>query len=319
MKQQIKPRLFLAPMEGLGAIEFRKMLAAIGGFDECCTEFIRIPTNPHLPSLLREYNPQATAPIPQAAQLMGVNPKDLAEAAALLAAKGAHRVELNCGCPSNTVTGKGAGSSLLDTPDTLYEILYQMVLKCPVPVTAKIRIGVENDQNFQKNIRLVEDAGCSMLTLHARTKADGYTHPARWEYILEAKKQLKIPVCGNGDITSPEAALDMLEKTGCDHLMIGRQAAKDPFIFLKIQSALENKSFCPDPSLFYQGLDLFFEHIFQRPSPIGPIKQLGSFLLTNHPVLKKRFLTHPYSSSLEAKEHLYLSLESYFEPLTASA
>lgn len=295
-------------MEGLGAIEFRKMLAVIGGFDECCTEFIRIPQNPHIPSLIRDFDPKATSPIPQAVQLMGVNPAHLAHAAFLLAEKGAHRVELNCGCPSSTVTGKGAGSSLLDTPDLLFEILYQMAQKCPVPVTAKLRIGVNDDKNFQNNIRLVEEAGCKMLTLHARTKADGYTHPARWEYIQEAKKQLSIPVCGNGDITTAESAIEMLNQTGCDHLMIGRQAARDPFIFRKIRSTLNGTPFTEDLPLLCQALDLFFDKILERGNPLGAIKQLGSFLLSSNPSLRKGFLTSSFANPLEAKKLLSDSL-----------
>ncbi len=318
MQQKTAPRLFLAPMEGLGAIEFRKMLAVIGGVDECCTEFIRIPTNPHIPSLVSKYNPQATTPIPQAAQVMGVNAKDLAETAYLLGLKGAPRVELNCGCPSNTVTGKGAGSSLLDTPDLLFEILFEMCRRCPVPVTAKLRIGVNDDLNFQKNIRLVQDAGCAMLTLHARTKSDGYLHPARWEYIAEAKKQLQIPVCGNGDITTAQKGLEMLEKTGCDHLMIGRRAASDPFIFKKIRCALEKRSFIQDISLLFKGLEVFFNEIFLRESPMGSIKQLGSFLLSEDIQLRRTFLTKPYTTTFEAKEQLIQSLETLFSSLSYS-
>lgn len=305
-------RLYLAPMEGLGAIEFRKMLATIGGFDECCTEFIRIPTNPHIPSLIKDFNPKDTSPIPQAAQLMGVQPMHLAEAAFLLAQKGAHRVELNCGCPSNTVTGKGAGSSLLDTPDLLFEILYQMCQKCPVPVTAKLRIGVEDDQNFLKNIHLVEDAGCKMLTLHARTKKDGYTHPARWEYIKEAKKRLKIPVCGNGDITSAQSAIDMLESTGCDYLMIGRQAAKDPFIFHRIRCALEKRPFEENFSLLFEGLRVFFHEILKRHSPMGSIKQLGSYLFSQDLEVKKEFLTQGYQTPQEAIDSFYRNCDKLY-------
>lgn len=305
-------RLYLAPMEGLGAIEFRKMLAAIGGFDECCTEFIRIPTNPHIASLIKEFNPDATSPIPQAAQLMGVNPGHLAEAAFLLAEKGAHRVELNCGCPSNTVTGKGAGSSLLDTPDLLFEILYQMCKKCPVPVTAKLRIGVDDDLNFIKNIHLVQEAGCKMLTLHARTKKDGYTHPARWDYIKEAKKQLDIPICGNGDITSAESAINMLQKTGCDHLMIGRQAAKDPLIFHRIQSALKNIPFEENFALLLRGVDVFFHEILKRHSPMGSIKQLASYILSQSPELKKEFLTQTYQTPHEAITSLRTAIDKLF-------
>jgi tRNA-dihydrouridine synthase len=151
----------------------------------------------------------------------------------------------------------------------------------------------------------VEDAGCKMLTLHARTKKDGYTHPARWDYIKEAKKELKIPVCGNGDITSAQSAIDMLELTGCDHLMIGRQAAKDPFIFHRIRCALEGRPFKEDLPLLFEGLRVFFHEILKRHSPMGSIKQLGSYLFSQDLEIKKGFLTQGYQSAQEAIDSFY--------------
>jgi len=139
-----------------------------------------------------------------------------------------------------------------------------------------------------------------MITLHARTKADGYTHPARWEYIKVAKQELSIPVCGNGDITTPQAARDMLEQTGCDHLMIGRQAARDPLIFHKIRAT----SPLDETTLLLQGLETFFFWIQKRGNPLGSIKQLASFLLTNEPELKKSYLTTSFENAKHAEEKL---------------
>ena len=197
MIQKSAPLLFLAPMEGVGDRPFRKTLASIGGFDWACTEFIRVSTTPHIPSLLKHYEPDDTAPILQAAQIMGSIPEFMAEMAVGLAAKGAPRIDLNCGCPSNTVTGKGAGSSLLKTPELLHKIAKSMVDAVSVPVTAKLRAGFSDTSLFRENLLAAEEAGIAFLTLHPRTKEDGYGPPARWDLIREAKQLLKIPVIGN--------------------------------------------------------------------------------------------------------------------------
>ena len=135
------PYLFLAPMEGVGDRCFRKAMASIGGFDEAVTDFMRVPANAHVQSLARRYESQETAPIPLAAQLMGSDISLMAAMAQEVEARGAPRIDLNCGCPSNTVTGRGAGSSLLKEPDLLYRVAEGMVKAVSVPVTIKMRSG----------------------------------------------------------------------------------------------------------------------------------------------------------------------------------
>lgn len=127
------PYLFLAPMEGIGDRAFRRAMATIGGFDQGSTEFLRVPTNAHTPSLARKYHSDELQPLPLAAQLMGSNPVLMAEMAREIASRGAPRIDLNCGCPSNTVTGKGARSSLLKDPDQLYAVAKAMVEAVDIP------------------------------------------------------------------------------------------------------------------------------------------------------------------------------------------
>jgi len=146
------PTLLLAPMEGLGDLTFRRAMATIGGFDQACTEFLRVPMNAHIPSLAKRYNPKDTYPIPQAAQLMGSDPILMAEMAKAVAERGAPRIDLNCGCPSNTVTGRGAGSSLLKDPNHLHKVAKAMVDAVNIPVTAKLRSGFEDISLFKENI-----------------------------------------------------------------------------------------------------------------------------------------------------------------------
>lgn len=207
------PYLILAPMEGVGDVCFRKAMAAIGGFDEGVRDFLRVPSNAHIKSLGSRYQSDEITPIPLAAQLMGSDPVLMAEMAVEMELRGAPRVDLNCGCPSNTVTGRGAGSSLLKDPKFLYEIASAMVKAVSIPVTAKLRSGFDDISLFKENVLAAQESGIKFLTLHPRTKVDGYGPPARWDLIAEAKSLLTIPLVGNGDILTVDDALRMLTQT----------------------------------------------------------------------------------------------------------
>lgn len=228
-------KLFLAPMEGVGDRPFRKAMATIGGFDEAVTEFIRVPLNAHIKSLASGYQANELDPIPLAAQLMGGEPDLMAEMSVEIESKGALRIDLNCGCPSKRVTGRGAGSSLLKEPDHLHTIAKAMVQAVKVPVTVKMRSGFEDISLFKENLLAAQESGIKFLTLHPRTKVDGYGPPARWDLIAEAKSILRIPLVGNGDILNTYDAARMVKETGCDMLMIGRGAVINPFIFREIK------------------------------------------------------------------------------------
>lgn len=229
------PHLILAPMEGVGDFHFRKAMASVGGFDEAVREFLRVPINAHVKSLAVRYQADEIAPNPLVAQLMGSDPELMADMAFEMASRGAPRIDLNCGCPSNTVTGRGAGSSLLKNPESLYRLAKAMVEAVSIPVTAKLRSGFDDISLFKENLLAAQESGIRFLTLHPRTKVDGYGPPARWDLIAEAKSLLKIPVVGNGDILTVDDALRMLKETRCDALMIGRGAVTNPFIFHEIK------------------------------------------------------------------------------------
>src|SRR3990167_8417333 len=133
------PFLQLAPMEGVGDLCFRKAIASIGGFDEAVKDFLRVPSNAHVKSLSKAYTAHELAPIPLAAQIMGSDTELMAAMAVELVERGAHRIDVNCGCPSNTVTGRGAGSSLLKDPHFLSEVVGAVVRAVYIPVTVKMR------------------------------------------------------------------------------------------------------------------------------------------------------------------------------------
>lgn len=319
------PYLFLAPMEGLGDLAFRRAIVSIGGMDETCTEFMRVPANAHVESLARRYDPHDTAPIPQAAQLMGSDPTLMAAMAQEVAKRGAKRIDLNCGCPSNRVTGRGAGSSLLKEPTHLFEVAKAMVDAVQVPVTAKLRIGYEDTTLFKENILAAQESGIKFLTLHPRTKADGYGPPARWEYIAEAKNILKIPVVGNGDILNVEDATRMLRETRCDALMIGRGSVINPFIFQEIKARFSGRPFKRSWEMMERFLHVFAEHLSAEAplrNKINKLKQLAGFLFRGSAWLEERRQTmlQTHYASVEAfleaikpllKQGIPFEIESY--------
>lgn len=282
------PYLLLAPMEGVGDRAFRKAMATIGGFDEAVTEFISVPANAHVESLSKVYDPLELGSIPLAAQIMGADPSLMASMAKTLAKRKAPRIDINCGCPSNTVTGRGAGSSLLKDPTSLYDMAKTVVSAVSTPVTLKMRSGYEDISLFQENLLAAESSGVRFITLHPRTKIEGYKPPARWDLIAQAKKTVRIPVIGNGDITSLEKALLLLEQTGCDALMIGRGAIMNPFLFHEIKAHFAGTSYTPCYETLQRYLEVFLQESASRVQEkglLGKLKQLMSFLFQATPSL----------------------------------
>lgn len=282
------PYLILAPMEGVGDHCFRKAMASIGGFDEGVRDFLRVPSNAHIASLAIKYQADEIKPIPLAAQLMGSDPNLMAEMAREMEVRGAPRIDLNCGCPSNTVTGRGAGSSLLKDPSFLNQIAKAMVNAVSIPVTAKLRSGFDDINLFKENLLAAQESGISYLTLHPRTKADGYGPPANWDLIAEAKSLLKIPVVGNGDILTVDDALKMLSLTGCDALMIGRGSVINPFIFHQIKAHFAGKSFESKWSDLVRYFDIYLSEISRHmpeKTKVNKMKQLMSFLFKRNSTL----------------------------------
>lgn len=275
------PYLQLAPMEGVGDRSFRKAMASVGGFDEAVRDFIRVPKNAHIKSLAAEYEPEELAPIPLAAQLMGADPELMALTAQEIEKKGATRIDINCGCPSNTVTGRGAGSSLLREPAFLNEIAKAVVQSVSIPVTLKMRSGFDDTSLFKENLLAAQESGVRYITLHPRTKADGYGPPAKWDLIAEAKTILKIPLVGNGDILNVENALEMLRITQCDALMIGRGSVINPFIFHQIKAHFSKQAYHPKWEDLLNYFQVYRKEIPQEipiKSQVSKLKQLLGFI-----------------------------------------
>ena len=172
---------------------------------------------------------------PISAQLFGSNPVTLAESARICEEAGFDIVDLNLGCPAKRVVACNGGSGLLRDLPLIGEIFREVRSAVSIPFTVKFRMGW-NDHNIVcvELARMAEDCGLNAVALHARTREDGYTGQARWEWIAAVKDAVRIPVIGNGDVRTPEDAAAMVARTGCDAVMIGRVAPANPWIFRQI-------------------------------------------------------------------------------------
>jgi tRNA-dihydrouridine synthase B len=172
---------------------------------------------------------------PIGAQLFGSNPQTLAEAAKIVQDTGFDTVDLNLGCPAKRVVGCNGGSGLLRDLPRIAEIFKTVRAAVTIPFTVKFRMGWNDSQIVCVELaRIAEMEGLNAVALHARTREQGYSGQARWEWIAAVKQVVGIPVIGNGDIRTPEDAVAMVAQTGCDGVMIGRAAAAHPWIFRQI-------------------------------------------------------------------------------------
>lgn len=239
-------RIILAPMEGVVDHLMRDMLTRIGGFDLCITEFVRVVDQllPRrvftrlCPELLNDGKTPAGTPV--RVQLLGQEPEWLAENAARAVALGSPGVDLNFGCPAKTVNKSKGGAVLLKETETLYRIMQAVRSAVPAefPVTAKMRLGFDDTSLALDNARALAEAGASELTVHARTKADGYRPPAYWPWIAEIRKVISIPVIANGEIWQPTDASLCREQSGSADIMLGRGALAQPNLALRIRDGV---------------------------------------------------------------------------------
>lgn len=240
------PRLFLAPMEGVTDWAMRDLLTEVGGIDQCVTEFLRV-TDTLLPHSVFEKNcPELKTKsrtrngTPVFIQLLGGQAEPLAMNAARAAEMGALGIDLNFGCPAPTVNRHDGGATLLKYTDRIYNIVKTVRNAVPesTPVTAKIRLGFDDPSACLDNAKAIEEAGASWLTVHCRTKTDGYKPPAYWEWIPRLKETTGIEIVTNGEIWKLDDFQKCHSIAQTKSYMIGRGALRDPFIFKNIKQSL---------------------------------------------------------------------------------
>ncbi|MCU7835571.1 MAG: tRNA-dihydrouridine synthase [gamma proteobacterium symbiont of Taylorina sp.] len=250
-------QILLAPMDGLTDVYAREILTDVGGYDFCVTEFLRV-TDTLFPKRVfyrrfPELNPglmksgqqisHTKSGVPVFLQLLGSDNNAMADNAAKAVQLGAQGIDLNFGCPAKTVNRRDGGASLLQYPDRIHQLVKSVRQSVPlhIPVTAKMRLGYEDQLLAHDNALAIQEGGADWLTIHARTKKDGYRPPAYWEALAPIKQLLSIPVIANGEIWSVEDYYLCQRRSTCESVMLGRGAMVSFDLALQIKCRLQGK------------------------------------------------------------------------------
>lgn len=231
---KLKNSYILAPMAGVTDLPFR-LLCREQGAGLLCMEMISakalIYKNRNT-KLLLEIHPEE---FPVSLQLFGSEPDVICEAARQIEHLPFQILDINMGCPVPKIVKNGEGSALMNQPKLVHQIVKTLVQAIDKPVTVKIRKGFDDQHvNAVEIAKIIEDAGAAAVAVHGRTREQYYSGKADWEIIARVKEAVSIPVIGNGDVTSGEAALEMRRQTGCDGVMVGRGAQGNPWIFSEL-------------------------------------------------------------------------------------
>jgi tRNA-dihydrouridine synthase B len=243
----LRNNVFVAPMAGVTDRPFRQLCKQLGAGYAVSEMAASDPRLWASEKTARRINHDGEME-PRAVQIAGADPKILADCAKFNVDRGAQVIDINMGCPVKKVCNSWCGSALLQNEKLVGEILDAVAAAVEVPVTLKFRTGWDRrNKNALTIARMAEASGIAMLTLHGRTRADGYSGEAEYETIAAVKAAVSIPVVANGDITTPEKAKFVLEATGADAVMIGRAAQGRPWIFREIDHFLRTGEHLPAP------------------------------------------------------------------------
>jgi len=319
----LDPPLLLAPMEGVTDLSFRRLVRSIGGCGLTVTEFIpgQQLADGHRKALeMARFDPGER---PVSVQVYGRDPHALADAARFVQDDlGADMVDLNMGCPSKKVCRNSGGSGLMREPEVARRIVAAMRAAVHIPLTVKMRAGWDPEhRNAPELAKMCAEEGVEMVVVHWRTRTDLYGGVRELHTIAAVKDAVSIPVIANGDIVDAPSALDTLAQTGCDGLMIGRGAIRDPWVFRKIEAALHG-----DPTV---QVDLrerervllsFYETLRQRSGSerhaLGRMKKIARYFADGVPqgaVLKQALL---HSQSVP---ELFDRVQAHFEQLRVAS
>jgi len=307
-------------MAGVTDSPFRRIARRCGKVGLIVTEFISVEglTRGNIRSHdMMKFTPEER---PIAIQIFGYDEVRMRWAAEIAEETGADFVDINCGCPARKVINGGGGSNLLRDLPQLRKILTEVKKAISIPMTVKIRAGWDDKSiNCVEVAKLIEDCGASMVTLHGRTRVQGYSGYANWDLVREIKEHVSIPVSGSGDILTPADAMRRFDETGCDAVHIGRGAIANPYIFRQTWETMNGLDpYRPTPQEMQELLLLFRDYLrdyMPEKGVIGRLKMLSAQFLRGVPNgahLRTAVLRSPTVAEMEPLFSEYFELAEKF-------
>ena len=320
---EIKNQIVLAPMAGISNTSYRKIIKEMGAgliYAEMVSDKAICFSNEKTFDLLKM--DESERPIAQ--QIFGSDKESFIEAAKIVEER-MHPdiIDINMGCPVPKVALKAqAGSALLKDPDKVYEIVKSVVEAVKTPVTVKIRSGWDEKHiNAVEIAKKCEEAGASAIAVHPRTRSQGYSGKADWNIIKQVKENVSIPVIGNGDVTSPELAKQMLDYTNCDAVMIGRGVLGNPWLIKECVEYLE-KGTIPAPPTNEEKIMMMKKHyellLQDKPEKVANL-EIRTFILYYLKGMPKNKEIKNKICQSKSSEEMFKIIEDYYEYLKKEA
>ncbi len=317
----VDPPLVLAPMAGVTDRDFRLLVRRIGGVGVVTMEFIQsaglVRGDRRITRLLHFCEEER----PISIQIYGSDAATMAAAAREVERRGADVCDVNMGCPANKILKGCAGAALMGDLGLAEEIIAEVRRAISIPLTVKFRLGLDDGRrNYRQLGRICEAHGVAAVAMHARTAKQKFAGEARWREIAELKRAVSIPVIGNGDVLDAEDALRMLRETGCDGVMVGRGATRNPWIFRQIAAKLSGGRIS-EPT-WEDRRDLILDHyrtVIEREERKMALYKLKTFTGLYSRGLPDGLSLRRQIHGLPQPESFLEAIERFFEDLTRRA